>query len=91
MSTSDTASIASSTANSVGLPVSIKLPQALTDFNIDAEVAALTGGSALVASNRVKSYVWWTDDPWVGLLAVAVLVFVTALVAMILLLNRYNK
>ena len=50
---------------------------------------ALNVGAAL--QYKAKSYVWWTNDPWAALVAVAAVIFVIALVGIIILLNAYTR
>lgn len=38
-----------------------------------------------------KSHVWWTDDPWSALVALAGIIIILAIVAVIIILRSYNR
>ncbi|KAJ8318063.1 hypothetical protein KUTeg_003154 [Tegillarca granosa] len=69
--------------------VAVKVRAAYTADNIQGVVDAL-GGSNIVRL-KSKSYIWWTDNPWAALVALAAIIILLCLVAIIILFFSWNS
>jgi len=38
-----------------------------------------------------KSYIWWSNDPWAGFVALAAIIILLGLIAIVILLYQWNR
>ena len=63
------------------------------DLGVKVEAVRLPYNQTLIVVNNVKakSYIWWMDDPWAALIAMAAIIILLAIVGIIVIVFTHSR